>query len=141
MLYSIGNVDLSTTGSATVHVPSNFTGSYYVTVKNRNHIETVTSAPIDLTNPLVNYNFTTNVNKAFGDNLKTLEPGVFGIYAGDPNNDGAVDALDLLAVQNDATLFNTGYLNTDLNGDGAIDVLDLILAQNNAILFISSIIP
>ena len=49
--------------------------------------------------------------------------------------------LDILAVQNDATIFNAGYLDTDLNGDGHIDVLDLILAQNNAILFISSITP
>ena len=32
-----------------------------------------------------NYNFATNINQAYGDNLKTLGPGVFGIYAGDPN--------------------------------------------------------
>ncbi|MCK9420965.1 MAG: hypothetical protein M0Q38_00010 [Bacteroidales bacterium] len=141
MPYSIGNIDLNTTGLATIQIPSTFSGSYYVTVKNRNHIATVTSLPISLTNPVINYNFSTSSGQAFGSNLKTLEPGVFGIYGGDANGDGAVDVLDLLAVQNDAVVFASGYLLTDLNGDGAVDVLDLILAQNNALLFVSTINP
>jgi hypothetical protein len=141
MQYSIGNIDLDRSGTATVHIPTSFTGTYYITVKNRNHIATVSSVPVDLTNPLINYDFSTALNKSYGDNQKLLEPGVFGLYAGDPNEDGVVDALDLLSIQNGATAFSTGYLPTDLNGDGAIDVLDLILAQNNAILFISTITP
>ena len=139
--YSIGNIDLDKSGSAIVQIPTSFNGSFYITVKNRNHIAAVTTVPVDLTNPLINYDFSTALNKAYGDNLKLLEPGVFGLYAGDPNEDGVVDALDLLSIQNGATAFSTGYLSTDLNGDGAIDVLDLILAQNNTILFISTITP
>lgn len=138
---TIPNIDLSTTGSATVQVPSNLTQTYYVTIKNRNHIATVSATPIALYGPIVNYNFSDEITKAFGSNMKLLGPGVYGIYGGDENQDGAVDALDLIDTENDAFAFLTGYVPTDLNGDGAVDALDLILAENNAFNFVSSITP
>ena len=137
-LYSIGNINLSTSGLATIQIPSNFGSSYYVTVKNRNHIATVTAAPVALSTPTVNYNFTTSASQAFGSNLKTLGPGIFGIFGGDANGDGVVDALDLINTENDAFVFLTGYVLTDLNGDGVVDALDLILGENNAFNFVST---
>lgn len=141
LIYSAGNINLSTSGAATVEIPSNFSGSYYVTIKNRNHIATVSAIPISLYEPLINYNFSNDISRAYGSNLKLLGPGVYGIFGGDENQDGVVDALDLIATENDTFSFLTGYVPTDLNGDGVVDALDLILGENNAFNFVSSITP
>jgi len=141
LIYSVGNINLSTSGAATVPIPANFSGSYYVTIKNRNHIATVSATPISLVTPLITYNFSNNISKAYGNNLQLLGPGVYGIFGGDENQDGVVDAIDLIATENDAFSFMTGYVPTDLNGDGVVDALDLILGENNAFNFVTSINP
>jgi hypothetical protein len=139
--YTNSNVDLNTNGTATVSVPSGVSGSYYVTVKHRNSIETVSKNPINFAGTPLSYNFSTDFTQAFGDNLKHLGEGIYGLYAGDINGDGAVDALDMIPLENDAAGFVTGYINTDVNGDGSIDALDMILVDNNSAAFISAITP
>jgi len=47
----------------------------------------------------------------------------------------------MIAVDNDASTFVSGYLATDTNGDGLIDSSDMILVDNNASNFIGSILP
>ncbi|MEZ4823576.1 MAG: hypothetical protein R2942_14690 [Ignavibacteria bacterium] len=42
-----------------------------------------------------NYDFTTNVNKAFGSN-QVISGGIVSIYQGDANQDGFVNSGDLL---------------------------------------------
>jgi hypothetical protein len=86
----------------------------------------------------VNYNFSDNISKAYGNNLKLLLSGVYGIFTGDINGDGSVNALDLSGIGTDAGNFVSGYVNTDVNGDGVIDALDLIPADNNAAGFVSA---
>jgi hypothetical protein len=140
IIATIPNVDLNTTGSATVPISLNYSGSYYLTVKNRNSIETVSAAPIAFSLPSINYDFSTAATQAFGSNQKTIG-GVNVIYGGDANGDGVVDGLDLILVENDANQFSGGYLLTDLNGDGAVDGLDLILAENNANGFVTTVHP
>lgn len=141
ILYSAADVPLNTNGTATVNVPGTFGGNYYLTVKHRNSIETVSAAPVSFATANVNYGFNTAATQAFGNNLKLLSPGVYGIYGGDANSDGAVDGLDMIAVDNDAILFSMGYLLPDLNGDGSVDGLDMILCDNNTIGFVSKITP
>jgi hypothetical protein len=142
VIYSASNVALNTNGTATVSIPSEYTGSYYITIKHRNSIETTTTSPISFSGSVMNYSFDVP-SKVYGDNLLLLDGSGnhYGIYSGDSNSDGSVDILDILAIQNDAFIFEYGYLLTDLNGDASIDVLDLIIAQNNAYLFISAITP
>lgn len=141
IVYSVGNIDLTTSGLAIAQIPGIYSNSYYVTVLHRNSIATVSASPLSFSTNTVNYDFTSALSQAFGSNLVNLGAGVFGIYGGDANVDGAVDALDILDVQNDVTLFTSGYMVSDINGDGSIDIMDLILVQNNAILFISSYTP
>lgn len=141
LVYSAPNIDLNTGGNASVSIPGIYNSSYYVTVKLRNSIETVTSAPLSFSSSSVNYDFTTAATQAFGSNLKTIAPGVFGIYSGDENQDGVVDVFDLNDVQNASILFSTGYLITDINGDGVVDIFDLIIVQNNSAMFVSKITP
>jgi len=138
MQYSIGNVDLDKEGTATVQIPSSFNGPFYITVKNRNHIATVTTVPVDLTNPLINYDFFDCTKQAYGDNLKLLEREYLDYILVIRTRTVLLMRWTSFQSRTEQLLFSTGYLSTDLNGDGAIDVLDLILAQNNAILFIST---
>jgi hypothetical protein len=140
--YKATNVNLSTTGTATITVPVAYNGSYYITIRHRNHIETTTAAPVSFSGGTISYAYDLP-SKVYGSNLILMAgPGNhYAVYGGDSNGDGAVDILDILGVQNDAFTFASGYLLTDLNGDGTVDVLDLIMAQNNAFLFISLINP
>ena len=51
VVYSTGPINLSTNGLATVNIPATFSGNYYLTVKNRNSVETV-SCPSLSADPL-----------------------------------------------------------------------------------------
>jgi hypothetical protein len=83
-----------------------------------------------------NYNFIENSGQAYNNNLKMLSPGIYGIYAGNANADGQVDALDINLIQTAASTFSLGYLLTDVNGDGIVDAMDLIMTDKNAANFI-----
>jgi len=136
IVYSDPNVNLSTAGQATLSIPGTNYGSYYVTVKHRNSIETTTAAPVSFSGSSISYAFDTP-SKAYGSNLKQLAPSplVYGIYAGNVNADGKIDDSDLSSIQTSASAFSTGYLTNDVNGDGIVDALDLIMTDNNAALF------
>lgn len=141
ILYTEANVNLDKSGLAMVTVPSANSGSYYITVRHRNSIATVSSAPVSFASGTINYDFTNNGSKAFGSNMKNLGIGVFGIYTGDINSDGIVDGFDLINVENNVALFPRGYLLTDLNGDGIVDGFDLILSENNSLSFVRYLHP
>jgi len=75
----------------------------------------------------VSYNFTTGPDKAYGGilALTELEPGVWGMYAGDGNADGQVsnaDKLEVWKVQSG----NSGYLAGDFNMDAQVNNADKI---------------
>ena len=86
------------------------------------------------------YDFTDSSEKAFGNNL-LLKGSRYCIYSGDINQEGIIDAFDLSGIDNDASEFASGYLNTDLNGDFVVDASDALIAENNASNFISKITP
>ena len=140
IVYSIANVDLSISGTASVIIPVAYNASYYVTVRHRNSIETTTAAPVTMNGGTVTYNFTTAANKAYGSNMAGVG-GVYLIYAGDNNQDGASDALDMIQVGNASAAGLTGYTVTDLNGDGIVNNTDLVILQNNASSFIRKRTP
>jgi hypothetical protein len=137
IVYSATDVDLSTNGTAELStIPGTLSGSYYISVKHRNSVETVSANPVSFSGINANYNFTENSAQAYNDNLKMLAPGIYGIYAGNVNADGQVDDLDINLIQSSASTFSLGYLLTDVNGDGIVDAMDLIMTDNNAANFI-----
>ncbi len=140
VVYTAANVNLSTVGQASFNVPVTYNGSYYLTVRHRNSIATVTAAPVSLAAGNVNYDFSTLSTQAFGSNLKNAS-GVFVIYGGDINQDGFVGVTDMLGIDNQSALFGFGYLLEDANGDGFVGVTDMSLVDNNSTNFISSITP
>jgi hypothetical protein len=150
--YTANNLALSTNGNASVIIPRAFSGNYYVTVKNRNSLETVTAAPMLVNTTTLNYDFSTAKSKAYGNNLKSLSGGVFGIYSGDINSvatpypsapvqDGVIDLLDDYYIYASFLNGDYGYLSGDLNGDGVVDLVDDYIAYANFLLGIYKITP
>jgi hypothetical protein len=139
--YAAPNINLNTDGTVSHTVPANVSGSYYVAVKHRNSVETVSAAPLSIAGGTVNYDFSDMAARAYGSNLKLLEPGIYGVFAGDVNNDGVVNLTDLMLINTDAATFARGYMNPDVNGDGIVDALDFILTDNNSAQFVQRIIP
>jgi len=140
IVYSAGNVNLSTTGIATVTIPGAYNGSYYVTVKHRNSIETTTAAPVAMTGGSVSYNFSTSVAQAYGSNLYGIG-GVYVIWGGDVNQDGIIDSGDMNPVENESVAITMGYVAEDVNGDGLVDSGDMNMVENNSIAIITVITP
>jgi hypothetical protein len=141
VLYIDNNVSLHTDGTASISLPDALSGLCYITVKHRNSIATVTEIPVLFGGATVSYDFSNAQSQAFGSNLKDFGDGVFGIFGGDANTDGSVDALDMILLDNDASSFGSGYIATDLNGDGSVDALDMIICDNNASAFVSALTP
>lgn len=95
-------------------------GTYYISVKYRNALETWTKSGGETytTGTSMVYDFTTAQSQSFG-NSTVLKNGKYCIVSGDLNQDGFVNG-------NDFTLFSqqfgqTGYLSADLNGDNNVN--------------------
>ena len=105
---------------------------YYIRVIHRSGVETWSAVPVPM-NALTTYLFSTSPSMAYGDNqTPTSVQGVpdgfgFAIYNGDFNQDGAIDASDLLELDPDVQNGIGGYAGNDFNGDGAVDGLDIPL--------------
>ncbi len=113
--------------------------SYYISISHRNSIETWSKYPV-LFDDELQYDFTTDSAKAFGNNL--VKKGTkWCIYSGDVLKDGIVDASDLSIANNDALNYLTGYLRTDMNGDRVIDASDVMIIGNNVFKYVVSMKP
>jgi hypothetical protein len=141
LAYSFSNVNLSTAGALTAVVPGILSGSYYVTIKHRNSIETTTASAVSFATGPITYNFTNLASKAYGSNMKLMSGGYWGIFGGDVSQDGLIDSGDMIPVDNAVNFFVTGYIPEDANGDGLVDSSDMIIVDNNAKDFVSSITP
>jgi hypothetical protein len=140
-LYTATSINLSTSGVAQCTIPAALNGTYYITVKHRNSVQTVSSVPVSFSGTSINHDFSANASNAYGSNLKDLGSGKYGIYTGDTNGDGGVNTLDLIDIETNANSFISGYATPDLNGDGIVDILDIIIADTNAAAFISAKTP
>ncbi len=140
IVYTEPFVNLSTTGEAVVELPANLGGSYYITIRHRNSLETTSKQPVSFAGSVINYSFD-GPEQAYGNNMLLMSDGHCVIFGGDVNQDGAVDTADMTPVDNDAASFATGYLATDVNGDGTVDTGDMTIIDNNAAGFIRAVIP
>lgn len=131
--YSITTL-LHTNGTASMLFPPAVTGnSFYIAVKHRNSIETWSHDPV-LFSPVTFYDFSSGLETAYNDGaiapMKNLGDGHFAFYAGDINQDGAIDAQDMNVIDNEIGFF--GYNISDVNGDGATDAQDMNFVDNNS---------
>jgi len=121
---------LQTDGTAVATFPS-ISGSYYIVVKYRNSLETWSANPLSV-GATAYYNFTDSAAKAYGNNMKLLETGVYGFFSGDINQDGFIEASDYAPLLNDNDAAAEGYKATDLNGDGFVEAEDYPILLNNS---------
>jgi hypothetical protein len=114
---------------------------YYIQVKHRNSIETWNKGCV-FTNSVQSFSFR-NFGSAYGNNQILIDdnPLTYAVYGGDVDQDGTVDAADVSMVDNDAYLFTSGYVKTDLTGDNFVDATDFAIADNNSANFVSVIRP
>lgn len=133
--------NVKTLGSSGLLVPASHNGSYYIVVRHRNSITTVSAIPVSFAGDVINYDFTDLASKAYGSNMIQMADGKWAFYAGDVNQDGSVDTGDMSPVDNDAGNYATGYLVTDVNGDDVVDTADITLIDNNASIFVGSATP
>jgi photosystem II stability/assembly factor-like uncharacterized protein len=113
-------------GVSALHFSNAPSGNYYVAIRHRNHLGFRTNASIALSGTATNLNFTNNTVPTFGTNaLKEITSGVYGMYSGDANGDGEINAVDFnlnWKVQN----AQLGYKKSDLNLDGEVNAVDLL---------------
>lgn len=117
--------------------------NYYFEFRHRNSIETWSSSGNSFSSEILNYDFSTDANKAFGNNMAQVDfaPVRYAIFSGDVNQDGAVDVTDMSSIDNDAYNFSAGYLATDIDGNDFVDLSDYSIADNNAFNFVSKVTP
>ncbi|MBK7031177.1 MAG: hypothetical protein IPH45_19110 [Bacteroidales bacterium] len=140
LVYTASEVVLSTSGVASITVPETFNGSYYIYIRHRNSIEIATSAPVSFAGGTINYSFDSPA-KVYGSNLRNELDGMYSMYGGDANQDGLIDAGDMVAVDNLNLVFATGWFPEDADVNGMIDASDMMIVDNNNSLFIASMLP
>ncbi|MFO7889005.1 MAG: hypothetical protein R6V04_01560 [bacterium] len=92
---------------------------YYLVVRHRNHLDVMSSSAISLSTVVSEYDFSTGTGQYEGNNAALLETGVYGMYAGDADNNGEVqnsDKNDYWKVQ----VGLGGYRNSDFNLNGEV---------------------
>ena len=133
---------LNTNGTATAIFNGSIIGNYYLAIKHRNSIQTWSATPINI-GPLAtaNYDFSNNITKAYGGNMKEIETGIFAFFTGDINQDDIIDPSDYSVWEVDSDAFAFGDYTTDLNGDGVVDPSDYSVWEINSDSFIFANYP
>lgn len=106
-------------------------GNYYIVVRHRNHLPIMSANPVSLsfTNSL-QYDFSSAQTQAYGtEPMADLGSSVFGMYAGDANQDGSINATDLNAywILQNGTTYDYQKKTADFNLDATINATDLNL--------------
>jgi len=101
------------------------TEDIYAVVWHRNHLGVMSNFPMVFEDGIYVYDFTSGPDQAYGGQLahSEIEPGIWGMTAGDGDQDGQItnlDKVDLWEVQ----LGSQDYLNADYNINGFCDYPD-----------------
>jgi hypothetical protein len=134
-------VELSTSGAASVtDIPGALSGNYYITVKHRNSVQTVSATAVSFAGSVISQSFATPAD-VFGGNLQLMIDNGYAIFGGDVNQDGGVDTSDMTEVDNDSADYAVGYLAADVNGDGSVDTSDMTIVDNNNANYVGAVTP
>ena len=116
-------------------------GSYYVVVDHRASMPLWSQNPITLTTSSI-LNFANTLASAYSDGdalltpMKTISSGLYGIWMGELDQTGYLDAFDYSNLEGD--IYESGYLGQylldgDLNGDAYVDASDYAVFDFNSI--------
>ncbi|MBS1493018.1 MAG: hypothetical protein JST55_05895 [Bacteroidetes bacterium] len=108
------------TFSATAFFNTTPTGTYYLSLKYRNALETWTKSGGEnyTAGSSMSYDFTTAQSQSYS-NSTILKNGKYCIISGDLNQDGFVNGNDFTSFSQQ--FGQTGYLRADLNGDNIVN--------------------
>ncbi|MEN9914848.1 MAG: putative adhesin, partial [Bacteroidota bacterium] len=132
---------LQTNGNVQCVFPPAATGnSYYIVLDHKGSNPLWSANPITLTSSST-YDFTNNLGSAYSDGDPSLSPmhtivsGLYGIWLGELNEDGYLDAVDYSDLELD--IYASGYLglyllDADLNGDTYVDASDFAVFDSNS---------
>jgi len=110
-------------------------GSYYVSVKARNHLAVVSSSTVALSSgSTASYDFTTASTQAMGNQqMLPLASDVYGLCAGDIDANGIISFADYNAYTDQQTGSTINiYTTADCNLDGNLTTADFQQYQFNA---------
>jgi len=99
-------------------------------------METWSANPVNMSGVVVDYDFSSSANKAYGDNQVDVGGGVYALWNGDVNQDGMIENTDYTLMENDVLSILFGYYSTDLTGDGVVENSDYTLMENNVLTII-----
>ena len=132
---------LQKNGSALCVFPASAVGgSYYVVVDHKGSNPLWSANPVTLTSSAT-YNFANNLESAYSDGdlsispMHTIVSGLYGIWLGELNEDGYLDATDYSNLEMD--IYASGYqglylLDGDFNGDTYVDASDFAVFDSNS---------
>jgi len=126
------NGSLVDTDGSTVNcrMPGVGDGDYYIAIKHRNHLAVMSAAEQTLNHTSASLlDFSTGASQYSGGDAKLLETGVYGMYAGDTDVSGTIDASDRSATWNDRN--QSGYLDADCDLSGTVEANDRSITWNN----------
>ncbi len=106
------------------HIP------YHIILRHRNHLAVKSSTELMPNNYELSYDFTTAASQAQNSQQAVTANGLYALYAGDCNNDGAITYTDFNGY---AQQISPSYLytNSDINLDGLVSDADFNWHKNN----------
>ena len=116
-------------------------GSYYVVVDHRASMPLWSQNPITLTNSST-LNFANTLASAYSDGdalltpMKTISSGLYGVWMGELDETGYLDAFDYSNLEGDinqSQYLGQYLLDGDLNGDSYVDATDFAVFDFNSI--------
>ena len=142
-LVATTNAMLKTDGTALGTFSTAPSGSFYIAVKTKNAVQTWSNLPQTVGPVQLNYDFSTAASKAYADNMKQVETGVWAFFSGDiaGSQDDEINPTDYSEWEADANNLLFGSYATDLNGDGEINPTDYSIWEANANEFVFGLYP
>ena len=119
---------VDTDGSGPVRLEGVPPDNYFVVIRHRNHLPIRSLLPFAVDHNTTQIDFTAGQN-AYGQAPQALINSIYAMRAGDANNDGSINAVDLNTkwrLQNGQP-YNYTTSSADFNLDGAVNAVDLNL--------------
>ena len=105
------------------------TGDYYVVIYHKNHLAVMTANTVNLSNNPTLYDLTIAETQAYGTNAMKNLGGVYGLFTGDTDASGTVNASDRSGTWNQRN--SSGYYGTDVDLSGTVNAADRSIIWNN----------
>ncbi len=97
---------------------------YYFAIRHRTHLDIFTAEPTSTFFAVMAYDFTVDVNKAYGTNqLKATTDGRYGMISGDYDGNGTINSEDYNKWRQQNALVNQ-YVTWDGDANGVVNNLD-----------------